>query len=226
MRAKSPAGPAPAAPVSALRPDRFSDIQGQRVSLPAASAGWSASFQDVLARRRSVRDYSESPLNLEQVARLLWAAQGVSGVGGLRTAPSAGAFYPLRTYVFAFRVTGLAKGLYRYAPDSHELETLGRGDRRKRLVQSASGQECASECAIMVLLTADLRRMQREFGDTSRKLAFLEAGHAAQNFLHAATAQGLGAIGIGRFDESIVQQTLELPDTEEPMYLLLAGLPR
>jgi SagB-type dehydrogenase family enzyme len=226
MRAKTPTGSVPPPPVSLLGPARYSDIQGPRVALPPGHTDWTATLSDVLLRRRSVRDYSEQPLTLEQIARLLWAAQGVTGLGGLRTAPSAGAMYPLRTYLVAFLVKGLAKGLYRYDPDSHELETLGRGDRRKRMVKAASGQDCADQCAAMVLLTADLRRMKREYGDAAGTLARIEAGHIGQNFLLAATALGLGAICLGKTDSSLTQQALELPDAEEPLYLLLAGHPR
>jgi SagB-type dehydrogenase family enzyme len=226
MRIKTPSGATTPPPVTALRPERFSDIQGPRVALPPASTGWTASLQDVLTRRRSVRDYSEQPLTLEQTARLLWAAQGVTGLGGLRTAPSAGAIYPLRTYLLAYLIKDLPKGLYRYEPDAHELSTLGRGDRRKRLVKAASGQECANECAAMLVLTADLRRLTREYGDAASTLALLEAGHIAQNFLLAATALGLGAICLGKTDNSLIHQILELPDTETPYYMLLAGHPR
>jgi SagB-type dehydrogenase family enzyme len=226
MRIKTPTGSAPPPPVSALRPERFSDLQGPRVVLPLASTGWTATLQEVFTRRRSIRDYSEKPLTLDQTARLLWAAQGVTGLGGLRTAPSAGAIYPLRTYLLAFQIKDLPKGLYRYEPDAHELCTLGRGDRRKRMVRAADGQECANQCAAMVVLAADLRRMTREYGDAAQTLALLEAGHIAQNLLLAATALGLGAICLGKTDNTLIHQILELPDTETPFYLLLAGHPR
>ena len=179
-----------------------------------------------LLKRRSTREYRDQAILRKDLAHLLWATQGVTGLGGLRTAPSAGALCPLRAYVLAFNVDGLAKGMYRYDPDSHELETLGRGDRRKAFMAAAAGQDCVGQCAAAVLLTADLRRMKKEFGEMSRTLALMETGHAGQNFLLAATALGLGTIGLRKFDATIVHQLLELPDHEEPFYVLIAGHPR
>jgi len=46
-------------------------------------------LEELLWRRRSVREFARRPLSLQQVAQLLWVAQGVSEQTGLRTAPSA-----------------------------------------------------------------------------------------------------------------------------------------
>ncbi len=190
------------------------------LSSPRSTA---ASLDELLSTRRSVRDYTEGPLTLAEVSSLLWAAQGVSGLGGLRTAPSAGAIYPLRTYLLAANVERLTAGLYSYNPDSHGLRLESRGERRKRLAVAALGQECVENCAVAVILTADYRRIVRELGERGRYLAHVEAGHAGQNFLLKATALGLGAIGLGRFEPDIVRELLKLPDAEEVLYVLLAG---
>jgi len=177
-----------------------------------------------MEQRRSVREYASRDVSLEAVAQLLWAAQGVTGVGGLRTAPSAGALFPLRAYLAAIHVAGLASGTYRYDPDTHELEPLSKGDKSRLLRVGALGQECAGQCAVAVLLTAYHRRLVAEFGAAAaHRLAAMEAGHAGQNFLLQAGAAGLGAIGLGRIDADVLRSAFSVPPVEEPLYLLLAG---
>lgn len=183
----------------------------------------SLSLEACLRNRRSSREFRPHPISFDQLRSLLWAAQGCTGLGGLRTAPSAGAIYPVRAYVLAAAVDGLAAGFYSYDPDAEVLRLLRKGDKRKSLARAAAGQECVSECACALLLTGWYKRAVREFGDAAPRLAAMEAGHTGQNFCLQATALGLGAIGLGRMDPEAVRLLLHLPDDEEPLYLLLAG---
>lgn len=194
-----------------------------RLELPEPSKDGGRSLEECLAARRSIREYAGGAVGLEQAAQLLWATQGVSGLGGMRTSPSAGAVYPLRAYLVAGDVEGLAPGVYRYDPDGHNLQLTIKGDKRKRMAVAAFGQNCVEEAAMGVLLTAWYVRITREFGEKGVRLAHIEAGHAGQNFCLEATALGLGAISVGKFDDDTFKQILKLPESEEPVYLLLAG---
>ena len=80
------------------------------------------SVEQAMAERRSVRNFAETPLTLEQVSQLLWSAQGVSYAPNRRTAPSAGATYPLMVWLVVNRVTGLESGVYRFHQQDHCLE--------------------------------------------------------------------------------------------------------
>jgi SagB-type dehydrogenase family enzyme len=196
---------------------------GNRIALPALSVDPGVSLGACLAARRSTRDYEDRSITLDQVSRLLWAAQGVTGVGGLRTSPSAGAIYPLKAYLISTKVDGLAPGVYRYEPDSKELAYVDKGDRRKRLFHAAMGQECVLSSPAAVLLVAWDKRIKAEFGDASAHLIALECGHAAQNFLLEAVALGLGGIGLAKFDNDALRTVVGFRTDEEPEYLLLAG---
>lgn len=210
-----------ASPVPAAR--RLRPLEGGRIALPPCEGASSLPLETCLRQRRSTHDFTPQPLTLAQLSQLLWAAQGVSGLGGLRTCPSAGAIYPLRTYVLAGAVRTAPAGLYLYDPDQHALAALWRGDKRKALAAAALGQECVEQAPLIVVLASDYRRITKELGVRARYVTHLEAGHAGQNFLLQATALGLGAIGVGRFDPDIVNSLLGLPEDEEPLYLLLAG---
>jgi len=210
-------------PPTLMRASRVRETPTDRVVLPKPDLAGAAPLEECLRKRRSTRDYSPEPLTLPQVSQLLWAAQGITDPGGLRTAPSAGAVYPLRTYVVAGNAEGVPAGFYRYDADLHTLLQLSKGDKRRRMAKAAADQDCMAHCGIALVLTAWMRRAVREFGEAAHRLAAMEAGHIGQNFCLQATALGVGAIGLGKFDPVAVKMLLRLPDDEEPLYLLLAG---
>jgi hypothetical protein len=78
--------------------------------LPEPVSGPVGAFGALLRERRTVRTVSPDPLTLAQVGQLLWAAQGITSPDGFRTAPSAGALYPLELHLIAGAVTGLPVG--------------------------------------------------------------------------------------------------------------------
>lgn len=211
------------APVRSHRNDRAADSRCLKVTLPEVVLAGDISLRRALEGRRSIREYSSTPIDLEQVSALLWAAMGITAPGGLRTAPSAGAIYPLRGYLFASNVDGLAPGFYSYDVDTRELMLLARGDKRTRLAKACADQQCVEECACALLLTAWYTRATREFGDLAPKLAAVEAGHIGQNWHLQAVALGLGSISIGKLDTAALKLLLPIPQDEEPVYLLLAG---
>jgi SagB-type dehydrogenase family enzyme len=184
------------------------------------------SLEEALARRRSVRDYAAGSLTLEQVAQLLWAAQGVSDpVGGRRTAPSAGALYPLQIYAVAARVAALPAGVYRYVPGSHSLERVRAGPAAASLAKAALLQIAVAEAPLTLAVTADFSRTTGKYGERGRRYAVLEAGHAAQNVCLQAVALGLGAVPIGAFSDGSAARILGLPPAQTLLYLLPVGEP-
>lgn len=193
------------------------------VVLPPPRLDGGAAIERVLAERRSVREFARGALTLPQVAQLLWAAQGVTGADGRRTAPSAGALYPLELYLVAGEVRDLAPGVYRYVPGKHRLEQLGAGDVRRKLCAAALAQECVAEGAAVAVFTAVERRTTRKYGPRGVRYVHIEIGHAAQNLALAATALGLGTVTVGAFDDAAVARILKLPEGETPLYLMPVG---
>ena len=208
----------PSAPVPAAR----REAPAARVSLPPP-APLAMSLRDSLERRRSCREYAQTPLRLDELAALLWAAQGVTSPAGLRTAPSAGAIYPVKSYVLTFRVEGLPAGFHSFDPDQRTLTLLAKGDKQKRMAKVCGDQQCIEQCAAGLLLTAWYGRLRKEYGDAAEPLALLEAGHIGQNWHLAATALGLGSVSIGKIDAAALKLLLPIPEDEHPLYLLIAG---
>jgi len=191
------------------------------IRLPAAQKKGKVSLEEVLTRRRSVRDFSPQTLELAQIGQLMWAAQGITDPArGFRTAPSAGATYPLEIYVVA------PDGHFRYVPQTHRLERLSRTDLRSALGVVAGNQSCVRDAAVDVVIAAVLARTSKKYGTRAVRYVHLEAGHAAQNILLQATALGLGGVSVGAFYDPQVKQLLGLPDDHDPLYILALGNPR
>lgn len=208
----------PSAPLAASR----RAAAGGRIVLPEP-APLAVRLDECLKRRRSTREYTEAPVHLNELSALLWAAQGITSPGGLRTAPSAGAIYPVKSYVLAFRVEGLGAGFYGFDPEQQALTLQARGDKQERMAKVCGDQQCVAECAAGLLLTAWYGRLRREFGDAAERLALLEAGHIGQNWHLAAAALGLGSVSIGKIDPMAVKLLLPVPEDEHPLYFLITG---
>ncbi|MHC4512102.1 MAG: SagB/ThcOx family dehydrogenase [Planctomycetota bacterium] len=200
--------------------------QGQRARalvLPKPALESDVSLEETLRQRRSVREFAADPLTLEQVAQLLWSAQGITGAGGLRTAPSAGALYPLELYLVAGNVDGVAAGVYHYDPERHRLIEVCSGDVRKELAAAALGQDCVQLGAVVLVLAAVYERTTRKYGRRGERYVHMDAAHAAQNVCLQAVALGLGTVVIGAFDDRSVRRVLGLPSGERPLVLLPVG---
>ena len=184
------------------------------------------SLEEALGERRSIRSFRNEPLSLDDLSQLLWAAQGVSDeLRGLRTAPSAGATYPLETFVAVGDVTGLDPAVYRYHPDTHRLSMSTAGDVRDELANAALGQRFVAEAPATIILAAIYERTAQRYGDRAERYVHMEAGHAAQNLALQTTALGLGTVPVGAFRDERVAGVLGLDAEEVPLYLLPIGHP-
>jgi len=186
---------------------------------PQKSAGMS--LTEAMARRRSVREFSPRALTREQLGQLLWAAQGITSREGMRTAPSAGALYPIEIYV------ATANGLHHYQPRGHKLEPRASTDVRPALSRAALGQSFIAQAAAVFVIAADYQRTARKYGpDRTPRYVHLEAGHVAQNLLLQATALGLGGVPVGAFIDEEVRSVVSLPPAEQAVYMVVVGYAR
>jgi len=197
-----------------------------RIALPAPRLKGELSLEEAISRRRSRRQFKDSPLTLEQVSQILWAAQGVTNREGLRAAPSAGALYPLDSYlaVGGQAVEGLAEGVYRYDPQGHVLEHILEGDVRQTLARLAV-QTFIAEAPVVLIITGEYERTSWKYGDRATRYVHMEAGHAAQNVYLQAEALGLGTVVAGSFQDEELSRALDLPTGHRPLYIMPVGHP-
>ncbi len=200
-------------------------LPSKEIRLPEPHLDGTVSIEKALRSRRSVREFSNAPLELSQIAQLAWAAQGITGVEGHRTSPSAGGLYALELYVVAARVNGLPAGIYRYETTTHEVISCTQGDMRQQLSRAALEQTSISRSAAVFVLSAVYERISSKYGERGIRYAHLEAGHAAQNLLLQAVALDLGTVLVGAFDDAKVKRVLSLSKEEVPLYLIPVGKP-
>ncbi len=193
------------------------------IKLPGPKFESQVSIEETLANRRSVRGYRDELLTLAEISQLLWAAQGITGDYGFRTAPSAGALYPLEVYVVAGNVSDLPAGVYRYVPDGNGIVKVSDGDLRNGLAQAALGQSFIADAPASFVFSAVYERTTRKYGDRGERYVHMEAGHAAENLLLQGVALGIGAVTVGAFDDGGVADLLALPGNETPLYIIAAG---
>ena len=193
--------------------------------LPGPQLNGPLTLEGALLARRSVRDFSAQALRLDEVAQLLWAAQGITAAhpSGLRTAPSAGALYPLEVILLAGNVDDLTPGVYRYRPHEHALNILVGGDRRVPLAQAALAQGWIAEAACVLALAAVYARTTGKYGTRGERYVHMEVGHVGQNVYLQAQALGLGTTMVGAFRDRDVQRVLGLEAEELPLGLLPIG---
>jgi len=193
----------------------------QAILLPTPVLVGKLTLEEAIQKRRSVREFTADPLTQSEIGQLLWAAQGITHPSGLRTAPSAGALYPLEIFL----ATG--EGFFHYEPQGHQLSFVLQGDLRTGLYTAALSQDAVLEAPAIFVIAADYSRTSKKYGENrTPRYVHLEAGHAAQNLLLEAVALELGAVPIGAFYDNDVKEILALPASLQPLYLIPVGHPK
>lgn len=199
------------------------EYESETITLPEPHYSGKTPLEEALRKRRSVRDFKGMPLTIAEVSQLLWAAQGITDAGGRRTAPSAGALYPIEIYVVAGNVNGLPAGIYKYRPGRHELLCVSKGDRRDDLCNAALGQPSIRRAGAVFILSGMYERTTVKYGERGIRYVHMEVGHAAQNICLQAVSLGLGTVVIGAFRDGEVVRILKMADRESPFYIIPAG---
>ncbi len=194
--------------------------QLKTIQLAAPRLTGPVALEQAISKRRSIREFINKPLDYVQLGQLAWAGQGITEKQkGLRTAPSAGATYPITLY-FATQ-----DGLFVYQPREHRLQQLQSGDIRVRLAGAAFKQKAVADAGCDIILTGSSRNLRTKFANKSRTYMLLEAGHIAQNIQLQAVALGLGSVTIGGFEARSILKLLHRGTDYEPVYIIPVGYP-
>lgn len=192
---------------------------GDTLSLPEAKVFGTVSVEEALSGRRSVRDFGMQELDLEELSQLFWAAQGETDTKPWRrrTAPSAGALYPLQVYAI------WKNTLWHYLPELHAAELRAQDITQDQLAEASLGQSAIKSAPVCFILTANYGVTAAKYGERAERYVHIEIGHAGQNILLQAVALGLGGVPIGAFQDSEVKRLLKLPEEEHPLYIISVG---
>lgn len=192
----------------------------------------SSHLETLLGRRRSTRSYTERPLSLRSLKRILAAGQSITSDDGKRTVPSAHALYPLDLFVIVRSVDGLESGFYTYSPESGQLLLIGKPLAKGVLLSTSLANDAwLEDAAIVVVVGARLGEAIRHFaqqqpdGMRGARYVQFEAGACTQNMYLAVAAEGLGAVVVMGFDDDRLNAVLNLPGRTIPIALFCVGHP-
>jgi SagB-type dehydrogenase family enzyme len=200
-----------------------------RIQLESPATEGGNPIWEVVRRRRSVRHFRNSPLSSSELSQLLWASQGVTGAEAgykLRAAPSAGALYPVETYLSVQNIDDIDPGIYHYDVRGHSLECLRTGDMGPALAEAALEQGFLAASAVVLAWTAVFARSKWKYRERAYRYIYLDAGHIAQNVALAAVALGLGSCQIGALYDDEVNEVLGVDGKDESIiYMTAVGRP-
>jgi SagB-type dehydrogenase family enzyme len=202
---------------------RGKETEMKEIKLPAPAKKGKISLEETLSLRRSVRAFKDDALTEAQISQLLWAADGLNAAletRANRTAPSAGAIYPMELYSMT------KDGIYKYNPVSHSLKLIEAGDNRGELAKACLGQGCVKSAPLSIIIIGDYQKCAGKYKDRSKRYVDIEAGHIAQNIHLQAVAMELGSVPVGAFSDEQVKALLKLPDNEDPVYIIPVGRPK
>ncbi|MCX5805624.1 MAG: SagB/ThcOx family dehydrogenase [Proteobacteria bacterium] len=197
-----------------------------RIVLPKPVTKGEKDIWKLIARRRSRRDYnSRDVLDLEALAVLLWATQGITTRWGdtlFRAAPSAGGLFPVETYLNVRSADRLESGIYHFRPAEFDLELIRKGNFSKGLAEAALGQDMVAGAQVTFIWSAVLARAKWKYRERAYRYIYLDAGHIAQNLYLAGEALGFGVCAVGAFFDDEVNGFLGLDGIEETVIYMAA----
>ncbi len=207
--------------VSSAPPEVMDETQrfSETIELAPLDPLGSLSLEQALEERRSARDYADEEIPLSAIGQLFWAGQGITDSAGHRTAPSAGARYPIELYAIS------ESTFMHYLPVGHRVEQRSDTTTLFDLSAAAFQQGFVSEAPVVLVITAVTARTEAEYGAVAHDLVNRESGHVAQNILLQATSLGLAAVPVGGFDPEEVERLLALAPGEDVLYLIPVGFP-
>jgi SagB-type dehydrogenase family enzyme len=199
--------------------------RAKSVRLEKPKTGGGPPIWKTIKGRRSHRAYATKPMKRSELSQLLWASQGVTAKERgllLRTTPSAGALYPVETYVICHAVEGVEPGLYHYVVEKHRLELVDGRDLRTAICKAALDQESARDAAAVFVWSALFDRCKFKYGQRAYRYVYLDAGHAAQNLALATEALGLKCCPIAAYYDEEMDELLGLDGNKESVVYLTA----
>jgi SagB-type dehydrogenase family enzyme len=210
------------------KPETYKRYPGAaRLALSQPITAGGAPLWEVIAKRRSVRRYRGEPVTEAELSQLLWACQGITARRAtieLRAAPSAGALYPVETYVAVHDVARVGPGIYHYSVPDHALEQLEAGDFRQRVARAALDQRIAATANLVFIWTGVFSRSRWKYRQRAYRYVYLDAGHIAQNVALAAVGLGLVTCQIAALYDDEANDLLGIDGEEEStIYMTVVG---
>ena len=201
------------------RPETYLTYPDAEVVLPLGEPKFpkkNTNIWDVFKSRRSKRNFTDTPMTLDELTILLWSSMGITADLGnyqLRTAPSSGALYPIETYLCIHNVEDVPEGIYHLNVKDWSLEGIKLGNFRDQAHRTLLEQTMTQKAAVNVIWTAVLERCESKYHERAYRYIWWDSGMVGENFLLAATALDLGACLMGAWFDDLAHDLLEIDGT-------------
>lgn len=186
----------------------------EKISLPQPQHTNKTSLDDALALRKSVRKFSPNEkLNNQQIANLLWAANGINRADGKRTAPSAMDWREIDIYVV------METGAFLWDPKQNVLTKVAAGDHRLL----TGTQAFVKDAPLCLVYVADYSKMKEAKPEEKAVYAAVDCGHISQNvYLHCAT-DSLATVVRASVDKPTLAAKLQLKSNQNIVFVQSVG---
>lgn len=184
---------------------------------------------EIIARRRSKRNFTDKPMTIDQLSQILWLTQGITGEFGkakLRAVASAGNRHPFNNYILVNNVEGIAKGIYLFDPHTNSISLVIEGDQTEVFRNACLGQRLISSCQICYIQTAVTARTTDRYRERGYRYIFIDVGHIGAQTQLVCEEMGLGSCNVGAYLDDAVSDVLHLTSEYEiPVYITVIGDP-
>jgi SagB-type dehydrogenase family enzyme len=212
------------------KPDVYKEYpEAEKIELMPFEPNQLMSLDRALRQRKSIRDFQAKTISQGQLSYLLWASTGIQRIEQgyeFRTVPSAGALYPIETYVVVNNVRKLQAGVYHYSVRYHQLEEIKLGEFQQTIAAAALGQEMCASAAVVFIWSAVFERCKWKYDQRAYRYMYLDAGHIAENLALAAVSINLGSCEIGALYDDHVNAIVGIDGMEESVLCMaVVGIP-
>jgi len=189
-------------------------------------------FDEVISSRRSVRDFANLDLTLNELSLILHQSYGITGElpgkgdfrQNLRSSPSAGGLYPAEIYIAVRKVSGVEPGIYHYNVLNHEIELLIPGDPTEQMYNFCCGQEFVHNTSIVIIMSGVLARTKLKYGERGYRYVLLDIGHLGQNIYLSCASLDLAIMTTCGFFDDEANKLLRIDGVDETvMYVAFIG---
>ena len=163
------------------------ETMSQNIPLPPADKSNPTTLMQALEQRHTGREFSPTPIGLQQLSDILWCANGVNRDNGRRTAPSAINCQEIEIYAF------MEEGVYQYLPEKHLLKIVKKGDYRDK----AAMQPFAKKAPLLLIFVANYDKMERMDENGKTFYGATDAGFVSQNVYLYCAAANLECVVLG-----------------------------
>lgn len=158
-------------------------------------------IMEALSARKTDRAFSNDNLSDQQIANLLWSANGVNRTeDGKRTAPSARNAQEIDVYLFS------PVAIYRYDAVSHSLKLVKEGDFRT----SAGTQPFYAAASVAISLVVDFDKMDGFSDEAKAFYSATDVGYVSQNIYLSCAAQNMGTVVCGSIERDSIANLLNI----------------